>query len=187
MYAGELVEQGSVREIFLNPKHPYTVALLRCIPRISAGRQPGTLRPIKGRIPALSETLTGCVFASRCARVRNRCRQEHPDIEQTTDAHLVRCFYAETPDPAELENLQSEPAETRLAPVGDDLVLAIEGLKTYYKARDKGLAGLAGGRLRGRAPRAMARATGSLTGPCSTSSRAGTRIVSILPCREYVI
>lgn len=149
MYAGELVEQGSVRDIFLNPKHPYTVALLGCIPKISAGRKPGTLRPIKGRIPALSETLTGCVFASRCARARDRCRQEHPDIEQTAEGHLVRCFYAETSVPAELKDMQSAPAVTRLSPVGDDLVLAIKGLKTYYKVRDKGLAGLAGGVRKG--------------------------------------
>jgi peptide/nickel transport system ATP-binding protein len=149
MYAGELVELGSVRDIFLGPQHPYTVALFGCIPQISASRQPRTLQPIRGRVPSLHETPSGCVFEPRCDRARERCRLEHPDIVRTADEHLARCFYADSPDPAELKALQAAPADAKLSPSGDDLVLKIEGLKTYYKAQEQGLAGLAGRRKKG--------------------------------------
>ena len=141
MYAGELVEQGSVRDIFLDPQHPYTVALLGCIPKISASRQPRTLQPIRGRVPALHETPSGCVFEPRCDRARERCRLEHPDIVRTADGHLARCFYADSPDPAKLKALRAAPTDAEPSPSEDDLVLKIEGLKTYYKAQEKGLAG----------------------------------------------
>jgi len=149
MYAGELVEQGSVRDIFLGAQHPYTVALFGCIPTISASRQPRTLQPIRGRVPALHETPSGCVFEPRCDRARERCRLEHPDIVRTADEHLARCFYADSPDPAELKVLQAALADAAPSPRGEDLILKIEGLKTYYKAQGQGLAGLAGRRRKG--------------------------------------
>lgn len=149
MYAGELVEQGSVRDIFLHPRHPYTIALLGCIPKISASRQPRTLQPIRGRVPALHETPSGCVFEPRCDRARERCRLEHPDIVRTADEHLARCFYADSPHPAELKALRAALGDAELSLRGDDLVLKIEGLKTYYKAQEQGLAGLAGRRKKG--------------------------------------
>jgi len=149
MYAGELVEQGSVRDIFLHPRHPYTIALLGCIPKISTSRQPRTLQPIRGRVPALHETPSGCVFEPRCDRARERCRLEHPDIVRTADEHLARCFYADSPAPAELKVLRAALADAKLSPGGDELVLKIEGLKTYYKAQEQGLAGLAGRRKKG--------------------------------------
>jgi peptide/nickel transport system ATP-binding protein len=149
MYAGELVEQGSVRDIFLGPQHPYTVALLGCIPKISASRQPRTLQPIRGRVPSLHETPSGCVFEPRCDRARERCRLEHPDIVRTADEHLARCFYTDSPHPAELKALRAALADAEPSPGKEDLILKIEGLKTYYKAQEQGLAGLAGGRKKG--------------------------------------
>ncbi len=149
MYAGELVEQGSVRDIFLDPQHPYTVALLGCIPKVSASRQPRTLQPIRGRVPTLHETPSGCVFEPRCDRARERCRLEHPDMVRTADGHLARCFYADSPHPAELKALRAAPTDAEFSPSGDDLVLKIKGLKTYYRAQKQGLAGLAGRRKKG--------------------------------------
>ena len=149
MYAGELVEQASVRDIFLDPQHPYTVGLLGCVPKISAARQRGTLSPIRGRVPALHETPGGCVFESRCDRARDRCRLEHPGIQRTVHGHPVRCFYPESPDPAELQSRPAAPAVAELPATGDGPVLKIEGLKTYYKARDRGFAGLAGKHKKG--------------------------------------
>ena len=149
MYAGELVEQGSVRDIFLDPQHPYTVALLECIPKISASRQPRTLQPIRGRVPSLHETPSGCVFEPRCDRAHERCRLEHPDLVRTADEHLARCFYADSAHPAELKALRAALADAEPSPGEKDLILKIEGLKTYYKAQAQGLAGLAGRRKKG--------------------------------------
>ncbi len=56
----------------------------------------------------------------------------------------MRCFYADSPDPAELQAVQAAPADAELSAIGDDPVLKIEGLKTYYKAKDQGFAGMAG-------------------------------------------
>jgi peptide/nickel transport system ATP-binding protein len=149
MYVGELVEQGAVRDIFLDPQHPYTVALFGCIPKISASRQPRTLQPIRGRVPALHETRRGCVFEPRCVRARERCRLEHPDIVRTADEHFVRCFYADRPDPAELKVLRAALADAAPSPGGEELVLEIEGLKIYYKAQESRLGGLTGRRKKG--------------------------------------
>ena len=149
MYAGELVEQAPVRDIFLDPQHPYTVGLLGCVPKISAGRQRGTLSPIRGRVPALHETPGGCAFESRCDRARDRCRLEHPDIGLTADGHPVRCFYPDSPAPAELQSRSAAPAVAELPATGDGPILNIEGLKIYYKAKDRGFAGLAGKHKKG--------------------------------------
>ncbi|MFQ5961365.1 MAG: ABC transporter ATP-binding protein [Candidatus Methylomirabilales bacterium] len=149
MYAGELVEQGSVRDIFRDPQHPYAAALLGCVPKISASRQPRTLQPIRGRVPALHETPRGCVFEPRCDRARERCRLEHPDIVRTADGNFVRCFFAGSPDPAELKVMRAAPADAEPSPRGEDLILKIEGLKSYYKAQEAGLGGLDGRRKKG--------------------------------------
>ena len=100
-YSGELVEQGSVGDIFRAPRHPYTAALLGCVPKIGADRQPGTVQPIRGRVPALHEAPRGCIFEPRCNRARERCRVEHPGIERSGERTLVRCFFPGSPKPAE--------------------------------------------------------------------------------------
>ncbi|MCY3819674.1 MAG: ABC transporter ATP-binding protein, partial [Gammaproteobacteria bacterium] len=146
MYAGELVEQAAVRDIFLEARHPYTVGLLGCVPKIgaaAAGKR-GTLSPIRGRVPALHEWLTGCVFASRCDRARERCRLEHPGIQGDTTGHPVRCFYPDSPSPAELQSRAALAAVAESPESGGTPVLEVEGLKAYYRARDRGLAGMAG-------------------------------------------
>ena len=149
MYAGELVEQASVRDIFLDPQHPYTVGLLGCVPKISAAGQRGALSPIRGRVPALHESLSGCVFESRCDRARERCRLEHPDIQRATDGHPVRCFFPESPGPAGLRPGPAAPAAVERPATADDPILNTEGLRVYYKARDRGFAGMAGKHKKG--------------------------------------
>ena len=144
MYAGELVEQAPVRDIFLRPQHPYTVGLLGCVPKISAAWQRGALSPIRGRVPALHETPPGCVFESRCDRARDRCRLEHPEIGQTAEEHPVRCFYPDSPGPAESQSRPAALAPADRPETVDDPILNVEGLKVYFKARDRGFAGMAG-------------------------------------------
>ena len=146
MYSGELVEQGPVRDVFRDPQHPYTAALLGCVPRIGAGRRPGTLQPIRGRVPALHETPGGCVFEPRCDRARRRCRLEHPDIVGRGERKFVRCFFAGSPDPAELEVSPAVPVDAEPSPGGEGPILKIEGLRAYYSAQNAGPWGGLGGR-----------------------------------------
>ncbi len=149
MYAGELVEQGSVEDIFLVFLHPDTLASLGSVLKIRAGRQSGKVKPIRGRVPALNETIEGCIFEPRCDRARERCRLEHPGMVRNADGHWASCFYAGNPDPAELKTQRAAPADAETSPGGEGIILEIEGLKSYYKALEAGLGGLDGKRKKG--------------------------------------
>jgi len=102
MYAGFIVERAETDELYGRPRHPYTVGLLRSIPRLDERGQ-GELIPIQGQPPDLSREIAGCPFAPRCFNARERCVAEMPPFEQAPDAdpgHLIRCWY-----PAEGETM----------------------------------------------------------------------------------
>ena len=96
LYAGEVVEQGPIGEIFHHPRHPYTQALLECDPaRIEEIRR--ELPTITGDVPNLLRIPTGCVFTPRCPKVFDRCRVEHPADWVVGERHVARChLLAET-------------------------------------------------------------------------------------------
>jgi len=95
LYAGELVEEGPARQVFDDPRHPYTVGLLRCIPRRGQRKDRDRLDTIPGFLPAPGHSLSGCVFAPRCALARDRCRSESPPFFDVGDLRTARCFYHE--------------------------------------------------------------------------------------------
>jgi peptide/nickel transport system ATP-binding protein len=84
LYAGELVEEGPADQVFADPRHPYTVGLLRCIPRRDTLKVDATLDTIPGSLPAPGQRGTGCIFAERCGLVRARCREQAPPLYDTT-------------------------------------------------------------------------------------------------------
>jgi oligopeptide/dipeptide ABC transporter ATP-binding protein len=87
MYAGSVVEYGSVNDLFASPKHPYTVGLLNSIPRRGIAR----LQPIEGQPPSLINLPDGCRFADRCPLVEPRCRLAIPPLEEKVAGHFARC------------------------------------------------------------------------------------------------
>lgn len=93
LYAGELVEEGPAGEVFNDPKHPYTVGLLRCIPRRDAAKTRRLLDPIPGFLPDPGQRRQGCVFAPRCAIAQQRCHSELPALYASGPARRSRCFY----------------------------------------------------------------------------------------------
>ncbi|MGL6279527.1 MAG: ABC transporter ATP-binding protein [Gaiella sp.] len=95
LYAGRLVEEGPVATVLQDPRHPYTVGLLRCIPRGGVRKDRGRLDTIPGFLPSLGVTISGCVFADRCAFADDRCRSEEPALESVGTGHNARCFYHE--------------------------------------------------------------------------------------------
>ncbi len=92
MYAGLVVEQGPVGEIFSDPQHPYTRALLQTVPNVS-GPRAKRLRTIEGQPPIMLAEPTTCPFAPRCAHVFNRCRTENPPRIPVGPVHDVACWW----------------------------------------------------------------------------------------------
>ena len=90
MYAGKIVEQGSVRDIFNNPSHPYTEALLASVPKLE--EDVDRLYSIEGQPPTLHDLPQGCPFAPRCAYVMDRCREDYPTTIQVNDTHSAACW-----------------------------------------------------------------------------------------------
>ncbi|MEO1312759.1 MAG: ABC transporter ATP-binding protein [Pseudomonadota bacterium] len=95
MYGGQIVEHGPVGELFANPRHPYTRALLETVPRVD-GTRDSRLRSIQGQPPSLAAHPASCPFAARCGHVRDRCLQENPPRRDVGAGHDVACFW----DPA---------------------------------------------------------------------------------------
>jgi oligopeptide/dipeptide ABC transporter ATP-binding protein len=90
MYAGRIVEQGTVDEIVETPQHPYTQGLLNCRPRIGERQQ--TIRPIDGNVPSLANLPNSCAFASRCSFVKDVCNEGPIPLFDTDPGHFNRCL-----------------------------------------------------------------------------------------------
>jgi peptide/nickel transport system ATP-binding protein len=92
MYAGKVVEEAPVRELFRNPRHPYTQGLIRSIPRIDTAAVKKTrLEAIAGMVPSLLKPPEGCRFAARCKFATAICTHETPQLREVGPGHYVRC------------------------------------------------------------------------------------------------
>lgn len=91
MYLGQIVEEADVNDIFDNPKHPYTVGLIKSIPQLSGNRSK-RLYMIKGTVPLLSQIPNGCRFAPRCPYATEKCRTEMPELVAISQSQKVRCY-----------------------------------------------------------------------------------------------
>jgi peptide/nickel transport system ATP-binding protein len=91
MYSGKIVEEGDVRTIFKNPKHPYTIGLIQSVPDIRTKKE--RLYSIPGNVPKPGSVRQGCRFAARCEYAFDRCFREDPELYETGErGHRVRCF-----------------------------------------------------------------------------------------------
>ena len=91
MYAGRIVEQCPVQEIYARPAHPYMAALLAARPRLDADRRP--LQPIRGAPPDMSELTGECAFLPRCTKAVNECRTEPwPRLREISPRHVAACY-----------------------------------------------------------------------------------------------
>ena len=94
MYAGKIIERGSAREIYGNPRHPYTIGLLKSVPRLDEERKE-LLEPIEGLPPDLIFLPEGCAFRARCQYAIDRCATEIPPLIEVADAHTAACFVSD--------------------------------------------------------------------------------------------
>jgi oligopeptide/dipeptide ABC transporter ATP-binding protein len=91
MYAGRVVEQAPVRELFANPKMPYTRGLLNSIPTLNRAAGRTRLEAIPGIVPNLLDLPRGCRFQERCSHVVDACRQAEPELRTISQGHAIRC------------------------------------------------------------------------------------------------
>ena len=94
MYAGKIIERGTAKEIYGNPRHPYTIGLLKSVPRLDEERK-ALLQPIEGLPPDLIFLPEGCSFRARCAYAIDRCATEIPPLIEVADAHTAACFVSD--------------------------------------------------------------------------------------------
>jgi peptide/nickel transport system ATP-binding protein len=93
LYAGRLVEEGQTKDVLSDPRHPYTVGLMRCIPRGGVRKDRDRLDTIPGLLPAIGEALPACVFADRCKLAEDICRRQEPVLHKLGNGHTSRCHF----------------------------------------------------------------------------------------------
>ncbi|MGA2803237.1 MAG: ABC transporter ATP-binding protein [Acidimicrobiales bacterium] len=133
MYAGEIVEQGPAREVFDNPRHPYTVGLLRCVPRGGQRKDHGRLDTIPGFLPGPGEIQVGCIFAKRCALAGQRCREETPPMYEVAAGRTSLCHYHERAP--ELPRATPEDVQLRRPDSTEEPVIRLRGVSKTFHVR----------------------------------------------------
>jgi peptide/nickel transport system ATP-binding protein len=146
MYAGDLVEEGTIRQVFADPHHPYTRGLLGCLPTLGRGKRAAPLVPIPGQLGSPLARPAGCGFAARCAHVDGaRCTAQPIAVEAVpgTPGHRVRCVRAAELTPWRREGAAAAGDAAAVAAEAAP-ILAVRGLrKTYRQSR-----GIFGGSVR---------------------------------------
>ena len=134
MYAGEMVERATVEDIYSNPQHPYTQGLIRCVPKLGSDKSESILYPIRGRVPPPDNRPAGCIFSPRCDYVRERCRNERPELRKIPGTKIMaRCHFSEEIDPAEWTPTEDiELPTTSVKKVKTEPILQLDGFKKYY-------------------------------------------------------
>ncbi len=130
LYAGEIMEEGSISQVFKNKLHPYTRGLLGCVPRVDVNKKDISLKAIPGFIPRPDQLPPGCVFAPRCELVEEACREARPALKDIENGHLTACRRYEA-----LKGYGDVIADTREAheEAGyGELVLEARNIKKYF-------------------------------------------------------
>ncbi len=149
MYAGQLMEEGSVRQVFKHMLHPYTFGLLGCVPKVNVGQRDVVLNTIMGRIPRPDQLPAGCVFAPRCLLAEDVCRTTRPPFAAVgaEGGHLAACWrWQELEQHPERYAAAVRHTERAADRVEGPLVLEARGIKKYFPAGDTGLPQLLTGR-----------------------------------------
>ncbi|HTS96836.1 MAG TPA: ABC transporter ATP-binding protein [Streptosporangiaceae bacterium] len=142
LYAGELIEEGPAREVFDQPRHPYTVGLLRCIPRGGQRKDHGRLDTIPGFLPPPGHELTGCIFAPRCPIAEDRCRAAAPPAFATGPGRTSRCYLHD----ATADLPRNTPVDLELSTSRDDRrpVVRLERLSKTFESHGEAVKALVG-------------------------------------------
>lgn len=136
MYAGQLVEESPTEEIFASPRHPYTLGLMKAIPRLDDPRM--RLQTIKGRMPDLIETPSGCSFHPRCPYATEECKKEEPPLEpisQETERKAA-CIRTDEIDFNSEHGIEGDAGSNHDRLPGDP-ILEVSNIKKYFTPETK--------------------------------------------------
>lgn len=136
MYAGEIMEDASVQELYIRPLHPYTIGLLASIPRFGDTKYNAPLQTIPGRPPSLGNRPEGCVFADRCPVAIDKCFTEKPPLEPILDDRQVRCHRWQEIASGELVVEQEFSSDVDITPREEmETLLDIDEITKHFKVR----------------------------------------------------
>jgi peptide/nickel transport system ATP-binding protein len=135
MYAGKVVEEGDAVEVFEQPRHPYTIGLLQCLPRHGVRKSERALFTIPGTLPQIGAALPTCVYVDRCALADETCRTVVPPAvpvgTQAGAAHFSRCHHVDR-----LDQIPEPPVETSVNLLGGRIVMKLQDVsKTFRQHR----------------------------------------------------
>ncbi len=129
LYAGEIMEEGSIDEVFKKRLHPYTRGLLGCVPRVDASKKDISLSSIPGYIPRPDDLPDGCIFAPRCELVEDACEKERPPLKEIAENHFSACRRVDQlQEKIERKDELREHHEEELG----DIVLEARNIKKYF-------------------------------------------------------
>jgi peptide/nickel transport system ATP-binding protein len=133
MYSGEIVEQGPAQQVFRDPRHPYTVGLLRCVPDRGRRKNNDRLDTIPGFLPTPGSVPKGCIFAARCALADAHCQSETPEMFDIGGQRASRCFKHE--EASSLPPPTSAEATVRSGQPSTEPVIRLEHISKTYTGR----------------------------------------------------
>jgi len=135
MYAGELMEEGSIQDVFKCAMHPYTLGLLGCVPRVDASKHEVRLYTIPGYIPRLDQLPGGCIFAPRCMLAEAACQEQRPPLVEVNPRHLTACrrWPEVEADRGRFVRFQERVSSARQMS-DEPPVLEAQGIKKYFKS-----------------------------------------------------
>jgi len=163
MYAGEMVEQGPIKDLFANPAHPYTRGLLCCVPRLGDSLSNNRLWSIRGRVPDPADrNLDACIFAPRCdwllegrsledKSLTDNCTLQHPELTAISEDHWSRCFLGRETLKVPYDDYSRGQKDSviQMAEGDDDFssmdtLLNIRNMKLYYPEQNPSLRAILG-------------------------------------------
>ncbi len=130
MYAGRVVEEGTVEDVFDEPSHPYTVGLLNSIPRHGLRKTERELFTIPGTLPQIGESLPTCVYVDRCPLATEICHTEAPEWVERSDGHWSRCHH-----PDRLDEIEKGEADTGDHEIGTEEIIGVNGVSKTFRQR----------------------------------------------------
>jgi peptide/nickel transport system ATP-binding protein len=131
LYAGRVVEQGPTETVLADPRHPYTVGLLRCIPKGGLHKSKHRLDTIPGFLPGLGAELPGCVYTERCGLAQDICREQEPELIELGKGHASRCHFHEQAQDLPRATSERPPGEKTSSNGGGPVLEARSMAKTF--------------------------------------------------------